>query len=57
MDGRIESHMVDPELSPLEDNAATAEPTERPSHRSNDSVWEVRRQRTDRDLDLHLIFY
>ena len=46
---RIESHIEDPEMPPLEDGAMTAEPTERPSPRPSD-MWKVRRrQRTNRD--------
>ena len=40
MDGRIESHIVDLEMPPLEDGTVTAEPTERPSLRSSDNMWE-----------------
>ena len=50
MDGRIEIHIVYPNMSPLEDGAVTAEPIERPSPRPSDNMWEVRRrQRTHKD--------
>ena len=50
MDGRIESHIVDHEMPPLEDGSVTAESTERPSLRPRDNLWEVKRRwRADRD--------
>ena len=48
MDGRIESHIVDSEIPPFKDGAVTADPTERPSPRPSENIWEVRwRQRTN----------
>ena len=50
IDGRIESHIVDPEIPTLKDGAVTAGSVEMPSSRPSDNVWEVwRQQRTDRD--------
>ena len=50
MDGRIDNHVVDPELPPFEDGTVAAESTERPLPRPNDNMWEVRRRkRTNRD--------
>ena len=50
MDSRIESHIVDPKMPPIEDGAVAAEPNERSSPRHRNNMWKVRRrQRTNRD--------
>ena len=50
MDGRVESHVVDLTMPPLEDGAVAVTPTERTSPRPSHNMWEERwRQRTNRD--------
>ena len=50
INGREESHIMDPEMPSLEDGALTAEPPEGPSLTPSHNMQEVRRrQRTNRD--------
>ena len=55
VDGRIESHIIDPEMPPLEDSAVTPTSTDRPSPRPIDNMGKVGGDRGLTEIDLGLL--